>query len=138
MNWACLNGLLGYLRLYAQLLPANFKNFWQVPNLLLQKLPIEVFTAITKVTFTPRTEASGVSSSIYQSAAQRLRGMLTSTPRLTQACRKLLTSKALSVLINKPSKRSSATEPLVRWRRNSLLGNDNETQNGRLSTRPFF
>ena len=56
MNWVCPNGPLGYLRLYAQLLPANFKNFWQVPNLLLQKLPIEVFTAITKLTFTPRTE----------------------------------------------------------------------------------
>lgn len=37
-------------------LPADFRNFWQVPNLLLQKLPAAAFTATTKLTFTPRFE----------------------------------------------------------------------------------
>ncbi|UOQ54917.1 glycoside hydrolase family 43 protein [Hymenobacter cellulosivorans] len=46
----------GYLRLYSVPLPEGFKNFWQVPNLLLQKLPAEVFTVTTKLTFTPRFE----------------------------------------------------------------------------------
>jgi beta-xylosidase len=51
-----LAGNLGYLRLYSVPLPDNFQNFWQVPNLLLQKLPADVFTTTTKLTFTPRFE----------------------------------------------------------------------------------
>jgi beta-xylosidase len=54
--WAYLNGPLGYLRLYAVPLPADYKNLWQVPNLLLQKLPAEKFTATAKLSFTPRFE----------------------------------------------------------------------------------
>ncbi|SHK88179.1 Beta-xylosidase [Hymenobacter psychrotolerans DSM 18569] len=52
--WAFLNGPLGYLRLYAMPLPENYKNLWQLPNLLLQKLPAETFTATTKLTFQSR------------------------------------------------------------------------------------
>jgi beta-xylosidase len=37
-------------------LPDGFKNFWDVPNLLLQKFPAPEFTVTTKVTFTPRTD----------------------------------------------------------------------------------
>ncbi|MBC6992057.1 glycoside hydrolase 43 family protein [Hymenobacter sp. BT491] len=58
--WAYLNGPQGFLRLYSVMLPEGFKNFWQVPNLLLQKLPAEVFTATTKLTFTPRVEGEKV------------------------------------------------------------------------------
>ena len=58
--WAFLNGPLGYLRLYSVLLPEGFKNYWQVPNLLLQKLPAEVFTATAKLTFSPRVEGEKV------------------------------------------------------------------------------
>jgi beta-xylosidase len=36
-------------------LPDGYRNFWDVPNLLLQKFPAPTFTATTKVTFTPRT-----------------------------------------------------------------------------------
>lgn len=44
---------MGYLRLYAQPLPADFKNYWDVPNILLQKFPSDQFTATTKISFTP-------------------------------------------------------------------------------------
>lgn len=39
----------GYLRMYGQYYPENFVNFWDIPNLLLQKLPAPVFTATTKL-----------------------------------------------------------------------------------------
>lgn len=55
VGWAFPTGA-GYLRLYSVPLPEGFKNFWQVPNLLLQKLPAPVFTATTKLSFTPRFE----------------------------------------------------------------------------------
>ena len=42
---------LGYLRLYAGSLSKEFVNFWEVPNLLMQKFPAEEFTATTKLTF---------------------------------------------------------------------------------------
>ncbi|MBC8081802.1 MAG: glycoside hydrolase, partial [Hymenobacter sp.] len=59
-GWALPAGNLGYLRLYAVPLPTGFQNFWQVPNLLLQKLPAAVCTATTKLTFTPRFEGEKV------------------------------------------------------------------------------
>jgi beta-xylosidase len=37
-------------------LPDDYKNFWDVPNLLLQKFPAPAFTVTTKVTFTPRAD----------------------------------------------------------------------------------
>jgi beta-xylosidase len=37
-------------------LPGEFKNFWDVPNLLLQKFAAPAFTVTTKVRFTPRTD----------------------------------------------------------------------------------
>ncbi|MCA1558304.1 MAG: glycoside hydrolase, partial [Acidobacteria bacterium] len=37
-------------------LPDGFRNFWDVPNLLLQKFPAPEFTVTTKVTYTPRTD----------------------------------------------------------------------------------
>jgi beta-xylosidase len=55
-GWAFINAPQSTLRLYSVPLPTDFKNFWQVPNLLLQKLPAAAFTATTKLTFTPRFE----------------------------------------------------------------------------------
>ena len=40
---------MGYIRLYGYGLSENFRNFWEVPNLLLQKFPAEEFTATTKL-----------------------------------------------------------------------------------------
>jgi beta-xylosidase len=55
-NWAFAAPGYGFLRLFNRPMPADFKNFWDVPNLLLQKFPAPYFTATTKVTFTPRTD----------------------------------------------------------------------------------
>ena len=55
-HWAFPAPALGYLRLFNLPLPEGHKNFWDVPNLLLQKFPAEEFTATTKLTFTPRTD----------------------------------------------------------------------------------
>jgi beta-xylosidase len=51
-NWAFPSGAYGFLRLLNVPLPKDFRNFWDVPNLLLQKFPAPSFTATTKVTFT--------------------------------------------------------------------------------------
>ena len=37
------------MRLYGHILSEGFVNFWEVPNLLLQKFPAEAFTATTKL-----------------------------------------------------------------------------------------
>ncbi|OJV87605.1 MAG: glycoside hydrolase [Bacteroidia bacterium 44-10] len=39
----------GYLRMYGQYYPEDFVNFWDIPNLLLQKLPAPEFTATAKL-----------------------------------------------------------------------------------------
>jgi len=49
--WALPSPALGVLRLYAIARPEGFRNFWDVPNLLLQKLPADEFTATAKVAF---------------------------------------------------------------------------------------
>ncbi len=43
----------GYLRLYAITLPDSIRNYWDVPNILMQKFPSDKFTATTKLTFQP-------------------------------------------------------------------------------------
>lgn len=50
--WSVLDG--EKLRLYSQQLPDSFRNYWDVPNLFLQKFPAPGFTATTKVNFRPR------------------------------------------------------------------------------------
>lgn len=40
----------GYIRLYGQYYPEEYINFWDIPNLLMQKLPAPEFTATMKVT----------------------------------------------------------------------------------------
>jgi beta-xylosidase len=53
-NWAFPFPAKGVLRMNSVQLPDNFKNLWQLPNLLLQKFPAEEFTATAKVTISPR------------------------------------------------------------------------------------
>jgi beta-xylosidase len=55
-NWGFPAGKLGFLRLFNVSLPEGLQNFWDVPNLLLQKFPAPDFTVTTKVTFTPRAD----------------------------------------------------------------------------------
>lgn len=46
---------MGYLRLYSEYTPDDYVNLWQIPNLLLQKMPAEEFSATTKVDFHSQT-----------------------------------------------------------------------------------
>jgi beta-xylosidase len=52
--WKMTAGNLGFLRLYAAKMPDSARNYWQAPNLLLQKFPAEKFTVTTKLKFRPR------------------------------------------------------------------------------------
>ncbi len=53
---------LGFMRIYGHILSQNFVNFWEVPNLLLQKFPAERFTATTKLKVSAK--ADGQSSGL--------------------------------------------------------------------------
>ncbi len=46
----------GALRMNSVQTPANYKNLWELPNLLLQKFPAEEFTVTAKVTLNSRFE----------------------------------------------------------------------------------
>ena len=50
--WGFPGGNLGFFRLNCIPKPSGYKNFWDVPNLFLQKFPAEEFTATCKLTFT--------------------------------------------------------------------------------------
>jgi len=50
-EWAFTFGSKGFLRLYCVPVPDDYNNLWNLPNLLLQKLPAPEFTATAKVTF---------------------------------------------------------------------------------------
>ena len=52
----CFPSVNGYLRMYGQYYPENFTNFWDIPNLLMQKFPAPEFTATMKVTTVLRNE----------------------------------------------------------------------------------
>jgi beta-xylosidase/lysophospholipase L1-like esterase len=49
--WAVCKPAQGVLSLYSVPAPANYNSLWDVPNLLLQKLPAPEFTATAKVAF---------------------------------------------------------------------------------------
>jgi beta-xylosidase len=51
-GWGFPSPALGVLRLYAVARPEGYRNFWDVPNLLLQKFPAPEFRATAKMTFT--------------------------------------------------------------------------------------
>lgn len=46
-----ISGAEGFMRMYCQLNPESYKNIWDLPNLLLQKLPAPEFTVTTKLKF---------------------------------------------------------------------------------------
>ncbi|NWJ53248.1 MAG: glycosyl hydrolase 43 family protein, partial [Bacteroidetes bacterium] len=52
-NWAFTTGSLGFLRMICIPQPTGFTNFWDIPNLLLQKFPAPEFMVTTKITFNP-------------------------------------------------------------------------------------
>ena len=60
--WAFTHQEKGCLYLYSVPLPENYRNLWDIPNLLLQKMPAPDFTATMKITFKPqiRGERTGL------------------------------------------------------------------------------
>jgi len=55
-TWSFMNVEKGALRLFSAKIPDSARNLWDVPNLLLQKLPTEKFTVTTKLNFIPNTK----------------------------------------------------------------------------------
>lgn len=57
--WAFTNAEAGCLSLYSVPVPENYKSLWDLPNLLLQKLPARELKATTKITFRPHNKIKG-------------------------------------------------------------------------------
>ena len=57
--WHFTNAEKGCLTLYSVPVAENYKNLWDVPNLLLQKTPARAFTATAKLTFIPNKRIKG-------------------------------------------------------------------------------
>jgi len=55
----------GKLRLFSVQLPDSSKNYWNVPNLLMQKFPAEEFKATAKFSFKPRLEGERAGMIIF-------------------------------------------------------------------------
>lgn len=58
-KWAWYAGDKGFVRLYSYPVPEDYKNLWDVSNLLLQKTPAPQFAATMKLTFTPDGRYTG-------------------------------------------------------------------------------
>lgn len=58
-KWMFCNGQNGYIRLYSYPVTDSYRNLWDVPNLLLQKISAPNFTATTKLTFKPTKKYTG-------------------------------------------------------------------------------
>lgn len=54
----------GFFRLYGHRTPADHRNLWTVPNLLLQKFPAEEFTATAKVRVSAKSTSEGAVSGL--------------------------------------------------------------------------
>lgn len=57
--WSFHDKASGYLRLYSYPVVKDYKNLWDVPNLLLQKAPAPNFTATMKLNFQPTRKIMG-------------------------------------------------------------------------------
>jgi beta-xylosidase len=55
-TWSFVNTSAGSLRLYSDKIPDDAKNYWEVPNVLMQKFPAEEFMATAKFSFKPNTK----------------------------------------------------------------------------------
>lgn len=53
VTWAFPHATIGALRLFTAQIPEEAKNYWDVPNLLLQKFPADEFKVTTKLKFYP-------------------------------------------------------------------------------------
>jgi beta-xylosidase len=55
-TWWFQNSQTGVLRLYSQQTPEGVNNLWGTPNILMQKLPAQEFSATAKVSFKPNAK----------------------------------------------------------------------------------
>lgn len=55
---------LGFLRIYGHKLSDGYKNYWEVPNMLLQKFPAEKFTATAKLRISSKSDSEGALSGL--------------------------------------------------------------------------
>lgn len=58
-KWAYFAGDKGYVRLYSYPVVKDYKNLWNVANLMIQKTPSDRFTATLKLTFSPTKKYKG-------------------------------------------------------------------------------
>jgi len=58
-TWMMTYPAKGVLRLFSARLPDSSRNYWEAPNLLLQKFPADSFILTTKCTFTPNAALEG-------------------------------------------------------------------------------
>lgn len=58
-KWAYFAGDKGYARLYSYPVSAEYKNLWNVANLMLQKMPADNFTTTMKLDFKPTKKYKG-------------------------------------------------------------------------------
>lgn len=58
-TWLFLNVAESRLRLFTDLIPANAKNYWDVPNILMQKFPAPEFKVSAQMIFTPNEKLEG-------------------------------------------------------------------------------
>lgn len=52
-TWSFMHPAAGSLRLFSDKIPDSAANLWDVPNVLMQKMPADEFVATTKLSFTP-------------------------------------------------------------------------------------
>lgn len=55
---------LGFFRLYGHKLSDEYRNYWEVPNMLLQKFPAEKFTATAKMRISAKANSEGAISGL--------------------------------------------------------------------------
>lgn len=55
---------LGFFRLYGHKLSDGYRNYWEVPNMLLQKFPAEKFTATAKMRISAKANSEGAISGL--------------------------------------------------------------------------
>ncbi len=58
-RWIYCDGRDGYIRLYSYPVCKDYKSLWDVPNLLLQKMPADEFTVTMKMKFQPNPQIKG-------------------------------------------------------------------------------
>lgn len=79
--WSFANQETGALSLYAVPVPQDYRNLWDIPNLLLQKLPARRLTVTTKITFKPSEKVQGERTGLVMMGLDYAGLMVENTPK---------------------------------------------------------